>query len=213
MPIEKPTFEWAETTSAVTVRLPAPPPEPPSMRWTTAVVGVLALLLLAFTIMLAWRAIAEGPADDTFWWMFAVVTAVDGCLLWVAMAQLRRDARAPGRASEPTVVCITGEELRIERAGRDRDMDYSWKLSEIADIRLCNAAPDRIFVSARAVLEHAMSNEEVIRVSIEHPSGEIDDMIITSVGRDWADALETRLRAHLGLSSDAAGSREPRRAG
>lgn len=203
MPLEEPTFEWDETADAVTVRLPAPPPKSPAMSWTTAVLAAVAVLILPLTVMLLWRAIAEAPGDATFWWIFIMVMIGHGCLLWVAIARARREARAPGTPSEPSVLAIAGGLLKIERAGSDRGMDYSWELAEIADVRLCNAAPDRIFLSAKSLLAEALVHDEVIRVSIERRSGEVDDITVLCAGRHWVDALETRLRAHLGLRPDA----------
>jgi len=111
---------------------------------------------------------------------------------------------------KPSVLSITGDGLKIERAGRDRRMDYTWQLSEIVDIRLRYERPARIFINPKSVLMHAVEDDGLIRVSVEHPSGEIDDVMVLSAGRYWTDALEAKLRAHLGLSSAVTSANEPR---
>jgi hypothetical protein len=181
------------------------------MSWTTAVLAAVAVLLLLPTALLLLRAVSGVPGDDdAFWRVFIVVMVAHGSVLWVVIARLRREARAPGTPLEPSVLSITGDELKIERAGPDRGMDYSWELSEIADIRLCNAAPDRIFFSLKSLVAHAVSHDELIRVSVERPSGEVDDVTVLSAGRHWTNALEERLRSYVGLSPHATRSSEAR---
>jgi len=170
------------------------------MRWATAVLAGAAIFLAVPTFVLVLAAVANRPGDATFWWVFAVEIVIHGCLIWAAIAAVRRDARAPGTPLEPSVLAISEEEFTIERAGPDRGMDYSWERGEIADVRLCNAAPDRVLLSAKSVLRHALSADHVVRISVERRSGEVDDVMVLSSGRLWADALEPRLRAYLGLS-------------
>jgi hypothetical protein len=170
------------------------------MTWTTAALAAVAVLLLPVTVVLVWRAIADVPRGGTFWRVFIVVIVAHGCLLWVAIARLRREARAHGTPSEPSLLSITDGVLKIERAGPDRGMDYSWEVPEIADIRISAAAPDRIFLSPKSLLLHQLFAEEVIRVSVERQSGEIDDVLVSVSGRYWADGLENKLRTYLGLA-------------
>jgi hypothetical protein len=173
------------------------------MRWLTAVLATVAILPLPLTVVLLWRAIAQTPADQTFWQVFVVTILVHGCLITAAVFAFRRDARMPGTPLEPSVLSITPDELKIERAGRDRGMDYSWEISEIADVRLCYTEPDRIFLGLKSVVAHAMSHDEFVRISVERRTGEVDDVIVRTTGRYWMDVLEARVRAYLGLAPDA----------
>lgn len=173
------------------------------MTWITAFLAAGTVVLLPATFIFVWRAVADMPSDSTFWIALVIALAIHGCLIWAAIVRIRREARAPGTPLEPSELLITEHELKIERVGGDRGVDVSWGLSEINDIRICNAAPDRAFGGFKSIMAHAVSHDEVIRVSVERPTGEVDDVMILSTGRYWASELETRLRAHLRLSPDA----------
>jgi hypothetical protein len=204
MPHEEPTFDWAETSDAVTVRFPAPPPERYSKGCATALLGAAAVLGLLVLVTLARRLVEDTSTDAATWVALCLVAIVATGFLLFGMSTFR-EAQLPARAAEPSVLSVTDRVLKIERAGPDRGMDYSWERTEIADVRICAAAPDRIrmFLSLPSLLGHALFPDEVIRVSVERRSGEVDDVFVSSPGRYWIDALETRLRAHLGLAATA----------
>jgi hypothetical protein len=130
--------------------------------------------------------------------VYGVVTIMTLCLLWYA-ATAFHDARLPPEPLEPGVLWVKDGILKIERAGRDRDMDYSWELCEIADVRLGVAAPDRIFLSIKSLLAQTLFPDDLICISVERQSGEVDYVLVAAPGKYWPDALEARLRPHLGL--------------
>jgi hypothetical protein len=199
MPVEAPTFEWEEVAGVVTVRLPAPPLVPPSMTWTTAILTGAAIFLFIPTLLLLFTAVANVPRGPTFWWVLGAAILAEACLAWRAITAVRREASAPGTPLEPAVLSLTADALKIERAGLDRGTDVSWERWEVADLRMCNAAPDRVFLGLQSLVKHALSADDVLRVSVERPSGDVNDVFVLTRGRGWADALELRVRTHLGL--------------
>jgi hypothetical protein len=199
MSLEESSFEWIETADAVTVRLPAPPGEPAAMTWTSAALILITILVLVTALLFGLYA----PRDATFWLILAVLIVALGFLLRATIARLRREAKAPRPPSEPSMLVIADGVLKIERAGPDRGMNYSWELTEIADLSMSNAALDRAFPSPRSLVAHGLSQEQVIRISVQRRSGEVDDITLLSTGRFWADSLETRLRNYLKLSPAA----------
>jgi hypothetical protein len=99
------------------------------------------------------------------------------------------------------VLSICDDVLKIERGGRARDIDYIWNTCDIKDIRLCAASPDRIYTGISSLLQQTLINsDDVIRISVMSRSGTIDDVFVVSDGKHWIDALEQKLRAHLGVS-------------
>ncbi len=96
--------------------------------------------------------------------------------------------------------------LKIERAGPDGDLDVSWALTEIKDIRLCKTADyGRIFLIFISLMLLLLfwPRGPWVRISVMLPSEEVEDVIVQAPGGSWIDDLEKLLRDYLGLAPDA----------
>ena len=200
----EPTFEWGEAADGLTVRFPTPPAVAPSIGCAVAFLVLASIVLLPIPLMLMWQLIQDPVgARPQRWVASAAVFAVFALLIGYAL----RVSRAMGRPAAPveaSTLLVRDGRLRVERAGQGGDMDYTWTLDEIADLRLCAAAPDRAFGGFASVLAAGVAPSELVRLSVERPSGEIDDILIPAPGRYWIESLEAKLRSHLRLSSPAA---------
>ena len=196
----EPTFEWDEAAEGLTVRFPVPPAVAPSTGCAAAFLLGASVVLLPIPLMLMWQ-LVQDPAGATpqRWMASAAVFAVFALLLGYVL-RVSREMRRPAAPGEASTLLVRDGVLRVERAGQGRDMDYTWNLDEIADLRLCAAAPDRAFGGFASVLAAGVAPNELVRLSVERPSGEIDDIVIAVPGRYWIGPLEAKLRAHLALT-------------
>jgi hypothetical protein len=187
------------------VYFPTFEPEERSPGCAMAFLVAAILLALPIPVVAVVSLSSDSPLTPTLWVAYAVVIAITVVMVLYAIAGVRT-SRLPVPVIEPSVLKVNDDVLRIERVGKDRGTDVSWERAEIADIRLCVAAPDRVFLGIPAMLGHALSkSNNMIRVSVLLPSGDVDDVMIATPGQYWVGELEEKLRDYLGLiASDPA---------
>jgi hypothetical protein len=173
------------------------------VRSTGCAIGLLifALLIAAIALWSVFSQIINGSSNNLENWIAtAVGLAVMGGLLWYAFANLKK-ARIPASAPVPSVLTISDTELSILCTGPKRDIDLSWNRSEIADIRLSPAAPNLKLHQFKSLWAQVIFADDVVRISVMIPTGEVKDVYVLTSGRYWTDAMEVKLRNYLGLKS------------
>lgn len=183
----------------VRVSLPTPTRdvEPPSLGCSTALFWLAVVLMLLLNAAVIAHGLDE-PTDVGRWAVVVIGLAIAAYLLWY----LRRAIWQAKIRPEPvavSVLLIGPAQFRIERAGVRRDLDVSWELSQIADIALCPTNDFQPALTPKGLFMQAISmKEDLVRVSVELTSGEVEDVVVRASGRDWIAELEARVRAHLG---------------
>lgn len=192
-------FIWEEKPEGITVRFPPPISEDGSRGCAIAILVFAWMLFGLAGMVLGWQ-LLENPGNIAVW----IATGVGAAFAGLLIRYLAADARKVRVPSEPSVLTIGDGILKIERTGHKRDVDVSWEVSEIADIRVCPTTDERIFLGVGSMLSVALfpPGGGLIRISVMRPSGEVDDVVFQSPGKDWADEAEKKLRDYLGLTSN-----------
>src|SRR5262249_13181264 len=145
----------------------------------------------------------EGHAPSVL--QILVWFVAEAVVAWFFLTRYRAVHR-PRHPRQPSVLTVTEDTLKIERAGRNGDLNISWQIQEIADIRLCPHNNDGHFILAFMHSPiHAMflmRRDESVRVSVELPSGDVEDAVFAAPSGGWIQRFETRLRTYLGLGED-----------
>jgi hypothetical protein len=204
-------FEWIETAEGLRVRFPPPPTEQHTRGCATTPLVAAVLCLIPIPLSVLWRIVNDIPTTNGLWGVYIAAITITWIFLLYAMWAYRESALPP-RTMEPSVLSITDGLMKIERAGRKRDMDYSWDRSEIVDVRLGAEGPEHFtwekllpFQWDKLLPFHAsFPEQDFIRFSVEDTSGQVNDVMIEAPGKYWTFELEPKLRAYLGLRPDRA---------
>jgi hypothetical protein len=163
-----------------------------------ALLVVTSLLALPFPLFMV-LSVIEGANLMTPVTLFAI--AFEALILWFWRKFLRAILNPPPRSHACTLT-VEDSTLKVERAGADGDLDVSWDLVEIADIRLCKSAGQNLggLIHAPLLVLFLMQRDHLVRISVMLPSGLVEDTIIRAGSADaWTDDVESRLRDYLGL--------------
>lgn len=190
---------WEETSAGLCVRFPAPPADTKNVGCAITVLVAGAFMMLCLVAAALWHAYDETTAGSL------VVAAIALIVAFLAIRYLRANVRAertPSPPPEPSILRVQGDTVVVERTGRDRDVDVSWQLDEIADIRLCPTYDRRIILGVHSLVRAVFSppDDDRVRISVMHPSGEVDDVVVQAPGRDWIEGMERRLRSYLNVT-------------
>lgn len=197
------TFEWIENEQGLRVVLPAPAVEQFTPGCAVAFFVASVLLTVPLLLVVFLQLQSPVPIGAALWTVYGLVVAASAALVLYAVYGLKRSSLPP-RRREPSVLSVTGNTLKVERAEPDRSMDYSWQLSDIADVRIGAAGNDYQFLRHLSPIFGMMQKKGLIRFCVESHSGHIDDVMIDAPGSSWTFSLEERLRAWLGLANDTA---------
>jgi hypothetical protein len=192
---------WTEHTDGVVVQFPAPPGgENAGCAWVLLIIAFLfAIFLPAFVVLMLMEKLQLGLVG------IALLMAAELVILrlsWGFLKEVRYSQHAP---PQPSILTICSGVLKIERAGPDGELNVSWELKEIADIRLCATADvGRILLGLLSplIMLFNMPRGPLVRISVMLPTGAVEDTVVLApVGR-WVEDVEQRLRHYLGLAKE-----------
>ena len=201
MPDQEESFIWEQGPDGLTVRFPTTPAETGHMGCAVAMLVAGLLIMVPLAAAATWGLVSDSTSPQN-WVAAAVGSAVAVCLLWYLATGVRKARVAPPPAIS-SVLTVRDNTLKIERAGRDRDTDVSWDVAEIADIRLCPKPKLPVFALLGSLPLALLfpPDDDLVRISVMLPSGEVEDVLLRAPGKYWTITLEGKLRGYLRLSA------------
>src|SRR6185437_2578570 len=103
-----------------------------------------------------------------------------------------RTLRGRSSTPNPSEMRLTSTNLELDRTGIKRDLDVSWEVAEIVDFRMSATHRMSGFKMVLLTLTYLfmMKRDYLVRVSVELPTGEIEDVTFETQIGPWVADVE-----------------------
>jgi hypothetical protein len=176
-----------------------------AMDW--AILVIVSLFAIPLPIFIV-QMLMNAPDEQIVWLISCLCGEIAIAFLWRACLRAAYRSDIPRLSHPQSSLIVEGDVLKVERAGVVGELDVSWSIAEIADIRLCSTI-DHVRWWLSFILPHLLTymfppRGPLVRISIMLASGAVEDTVVRAPEGGWILEIEERLRQYLELTEQSA---------